>query len=198
MTKNDEWNPPRPKADGYQPFGTCRPHPSHQLIEAGNGTTELHCLKCGKTNASDLAFSCPGNVDAEAKPVDREDELGSNRNAYADPEPAETGRFDPGSVPDLLAEFSELYQMRNRSYGDNYKNFGQVMAGLFPHGLDISTADDWNRLGVFIQVVNKIGRYAHGFDDPQRDSTRDISVYAAMLTELDDEFRRRRTEGMPF
>lgn len=81
---------------------------------------------------------------------------------------------------------AQTYEERNKLYGDNYKNFGPAMASIFPRGLTVSTADDWNRLGVFVQIAAKITRYAEQFEKGgHADSLHDAAVYTAMLTEVD-------------
>lgn len=92
-------------------------------------------------------------------------------------------RLDP---PEALRESARTYEERNAIYGDNYKFFGRVMSAMFPEGVQLSTPDDFNRFGVFVQVVSKITRYANQFGaGGHDDSLLDISTYAAMLRELD-------------
>lgn len=94
-------------------------------------------------------------------------------------------------VPEMLRECATVYEERNKLYGDNYKWFGKVMIGLFPNGLTINNVDDWNRLGVFVQAVSKMTRYARNFQDGGHDdSALDNSVYMQMLRELDEEQRK--------
>jgi hypothetical protein len=51
--------------------------------------------------------------------------------------------------PDKLRDLANLYEERNETYGDNYKRFGHMAAMMFPNGLIIRSADDWNRLALF-------------------------------------------------
>lgn len=87
------------------------------------------------------------------------------------------------TVPELLEEMAATYRERNKVYGDNYKNIGRVLAGLFPGEVTIETEDDWNRLALIIIMAGKLGRYTA---NPQghKDSAHDLAVYAAMLEEL--------------
>jgi hypothetical protein len=95
-------------------------------------------------------------------------------------------------VPNELIAKAELYRERNKIYGDNYKRFGKVMALLFPKGLNLSSADDHNRFGIFVQIVAKVTRYAENFErGGHDDSLDDNSVYSMMLKELDNEVRSR-------
>lgn len=92
------------------------------------------------------------------------------------------------NAADNLERGAATYRERNALYGDNYKHFGMVMAGMFPEGLTLETPEDWNRLGVFVQAASKMTRYAQNFTrGGHADSAHDLSVYAAMLEELTDE-----------
>lgn len=94
------------------------------------------------------------------------------------------------SVPDALRGLAALYEGRNALYGDNYKWFGNAMAGLFPDGLHLKTVEDWNRIGVLIQVVAKLTRYTNQWSaGGHKDSLDDMAVYAQMLQELDSEIK---------
>ena len=96
-------------------------------------------------------------------------------------------------VPDMLRDAANIYEERNKLYGDNYKRFGYIMKELFPQGLKLEGPDDFNRYGVFVQVVSKITRYAENFTrGGHADSLDDMAVYAMMLQELDNMSRRRR------
>jgi len=89
---------------------------------------------------------------------------------------------------ELLKQAADLFEQRGQVYGENYKSFGPVMAALFPSGLPLHGPEDFNRLGVFVQIVAKISRYAHNFEGGGHDdSLADLSVYAAMLRSLDTE-----------
>lgn len=97
------------------------------------------------------------------------------------------------TVPEMLGEAAEIYEERKAAYGDNYKQFGLVMKALFPKGLSASSLDDFNRLGVLIQIVSKLTRYVENFGrGGHDDSLADLSVYATMLRELDCEARSRK------
>lgn len=89
------------------------------------------------------------------------------------------------NAADILDAAADTYRERNKLYGDNYKHFGAACVAMFPHGLTLRTAGDWNRLGVFIQATSKLTRYAQNFSRGGHiDSAHDLSVYAAMLQEL--------------
>jgi len=92
------------------------------------------------------------------------------------------------TVPQLLRDAAGIYEERNKLYGDNYKRFGEIMALLFPNNAELAFSNEFNRFGIFVQMVSKLTRYAENFDrGGHRDSLDDLAVYAMMLRELDDE-----------
>ena len=95
-------------------------------------------------------------------------------------------------VPEMLRECADTYEERNELYGDNYRNFGRAMQAMFPRGVECQSVDDFNRLGVLVQIVGKLGRYCEQFEaGGHDDSLLDLAVYSQMLRELDEEVRNR-------
>lgn len=89
------------------------------------------------------------------------------------------------SVPEILQKAAETFAQRSEIYGDNYKKFGHVMSVMFAEGLELRSPEDFNRLGVFVQCLSKLMRYAEQLElGGHLDSAHDLSVYAAMLEEL--------------
>ena len=90
------------------------------------------------------------------------------------------------SVPDLLRSGAKTFEERNAVYGETYEIFGRVMAQMFPDGLHLSDAASFNRLGVYVQIVTKVARYAAslGKGSSHVDSAHDAMVYSAMLEYL--------------
>lgn len=109
--------------------------------------------------------------------------------AGGDPDaPSSPESNHPKTVPEILREAADTYEQRNKLYGDNYKKFGNWASQLFPDGLTVKTVDDWNRLGVLVLKMSKMGRYAENWDKGGHpDSLLDDVVYTAMLSELDGE-----------
>jgi len=88
-------------------------------------------------------------------------------------------------VPRELEASAATYRERNPVYGDNWLHFGHVMAAMFPEGITLRTADEWNRMGVLVQCAAKFTRYAAQFaNGGHEDSAHDLVVYAAMLQQL--------------
>lgn len=93
---------------------------------------------------------------------------------------------------DILREAAQTYEERNKVYGDNYIRVGEVMQSHFPDGLFVRTADDWNRLHIFLLGVVKDTRYVTNWSvGGHADSIRDRTVYSAMLEEIDTEIAGR-------
>src|SRR5215207_10454846 len=90
------------------------------------------------------------------------------------------------SVSNRLINLADLYDERNRVYGDNYRHVGPRLKALFPKGLNLETESDFVRFALFIHIDNKISRHARTFcDGGHKDSLDDVSVYAQMLQEID-------------
>lgn len=95
---------------------------------------------------------------------------------------------------DILREAAQTYEERSKVYGDNYIRVGKVMEAHFPDGLLIKTADDWNRLHIFLLGVVKDTRYVTNWNvGGHQDSSRDKTVYSAMQEAIDLEINSRPT-----
>ena len=96
-------------------------------------------------------------------------------------------------VPEALSDLGKLYEERNKLYKDNYKNFGKILIGFFPQGITLKTEEELNRFALFMQTVHKQSRYAHSLlEGGHADSLDDLSVYAQMLQEVDNEYRDKQ------
>lgn len=89
-------------------------------------------------------------------------------------------------VGKLLRDAAQTYDERNAIYGDNYKKFGSWVRPLMS-GVRIETESDFTRIGILVQMFSKISRYVENFNGVgHRDSLLDLSVYSAMLAEIDN------------
>jgi len=91
-------------------------------------------------------------------------------------------------VPEALEKIASIYRDRNGTYGDNYLHAGEVLLGLFPHGLELKTADQFNRFHLVVHLASKLSRYCMTMElrgEGHADSLDDLSVYAQMLREFD-------------
>lgn len=87
------------------------------------------------------------------------------------------------TAADILAEMADTYRERNKVYGDNYKSVGAVMMALFPNGVKLETADQFNVWHLFELLVVKMTRFANS-QLTHEDSIHDLAVYAAMVESL--------------
>ncbi len=86
---------------------------------------------------------------------------------------------------EILRDAAKTFRQRNALYGDNYRQFGDVMRAMFPQGVTPQSVAEWNRLGVLVQCVHKLTRYAQQWNaGGHEDSAHDLCVYAAILQEL--------------
>jgi hypothetical protein len=91
-------------------------------------------------------------------------------------------------VPSLLREGAKTYEERNKVYGDNYKNVGNVMKAMFPDGIKLETAEDFTRWHLLELKIVKLTRYANNFlTGGHLDSIHDDGVYSFMLEAIDKE-----------
>lgn len=100
--------------------------------------------------------------------------------------------FSNVKVPDRLTKLGDIYRERNAIYGDTYKNFGAVMKSFFPKPLTLDKEEDWNRIGLFFHLADKLARYSASFPRGvvgHVDSLDDLSVYSQMLQEYDQDVR---------
>lgn len=92
----------------------------------------------------------------------------------------------------FLTEAADTFKKRNAIYGNNYLNVGGALASLFPEGVTLKTADDFNRFHIFMLQVVKQSRYCNNWDKGgHQDSAHDSTVYSAMLESIDEEIARR-------
>lgn len=88
----------------------------------------------------------------------------------------------------MLKDLGKLYAERNKLYSDNYKHFGDILVGMFPDGISLQTAEEFNRFALFLQIIHKQTRYARSLlTGGHGDSLDDTAVYAQMLREYDDD-----------
>ena len=84
----------------------------------------------------------------------------------------------------LMQEAVNTYQERNRVYGSSYHKHGEVMAALFPKGITLTTAHEFNLFGIYNMIVSKLCRLSQSRE--HQDSIHDIGVYSFMYEELLD------------
>jgi hypothetical protein len=100
---------------------------------------------------------------------------------------AEVAAIAPGTAAGNMARALKTFNSRNTTYGASYKDFGKMLAGMFPHGFSLppQDADGWGRLALMVMLAGKLHRYAANYaEGGHRDSAHDAICYAAMLEEL--------------
>lgn len=110
-----------------------------------------------------------------------------DRDAYNPPAPKAQPEL---RAPDHLELGAKTFRERNAIYGDTYLDFGRAAVHCFPKGLHIAPGDveGFNRLGVLVQCMSKVMRYcANVGSGGHADSSHDLMVYAAMLSEVTKE-----------
>lgn len=86
------------------------------------------------------------------------------------------------TAADVLEKGAELYRERNQQYGDGFIVTGNVLAAMFPHGVELKTQQDFRRWHLFEWMVGKMVRYAANFSrGGHPDSMEDAVVYGAMV-----------------
>ena len=80
-----------------------------------------------------------------------------------------------------------IFEERKDQYGNNYLYWGEVMDKLYPEGLTVKGVNDWNKLGVLVQIVSKLTRYTTGNSDKEiiNDTLNDMSIYSQMLAKIE-------------
>ena len=92
------------------------------------------------------------------------------------------------SPGDKLLALASLQNERDTVYGANYTRIGQAMASFFPDGVTLKSPEDFTRYHLLTMIIAKAGRYAFNFSgEPHTDSLNDLSVYAAILSMVEDE-----------
>lgn len=90
------------------------------------------------------------------------------------------------TIIDELEDMHKTASERASVYGDSYLRFGNVARGLWPNGLHVESKEDFDRLGVVVQIISKLVRYT-GTEHGHKDSAHDLAVYGAMLSTITEE-----------
>ena len=94
-------------------------------------------------------------------------------------------------VPALLEAMARTYRERNAVYGDNFRMVGRVMEAMFPEGVALRSATDYDVWHLFELKIVKLTRFAIS-RLTHTDSIHDDAVYSAMIEALLQERVRRR------
>src|SRR5215471_194437 len=95
------------------------------------------------------------------------------------------------TIPDRLSKLGDLFRERNAVYGRNYLEFGTALYAMFGGPLTLETPEEFGRFSMFMHVVGKVSRYSQMIKrGGHADSLDDLSVYAQILQEFDDEWKK--------
>jgi hypothetical protein len=83
-------------------------------------------------------------------------------------------------VPEILEGMAKTFRDRNAVYGDNWRMVGQLMAVMFPNGVVLKDAQDYDVWHLFELQIVKLSRFAIS-GRTHIDSQHDMSVYGAMI-----------------
>jgi hypothetical protein len=84
------------------------------------------------------------------------------------------------TAADILEEMANTYRERNKVYGDNFKTVGPLMQQLYPGGMNLDSANDYELFHLWTLLLVKVTRFVNS-EHRHIDSCHDISVYAAMI-----------------
>jgi hypothetical protein len=91
------------------------------------------------------------------------------------------------TAAERLQNLVDLRNQRSNLYGDNYVRAGIAMKVLFGKPLTLTSSLDHARYGLLTQVMSKLSRYAVQWETGDEGSLDDLSVYAQLLAEVDDD-----------
>lgn len=86
-----------------------------------------------------------------------------------------------------LEEAIDTFNSRNKEYGNAYKNHGNIIKALFPNGVVMQSASDFNKMSLIFAITGKLARIANNFEKGHSDSALDMISFSAMLKEIIDE-----------
>lgn len=105
------------------------------------------------------------------------------------------------SVTEILNDGAETYELKNKDYGESWRNIGHILYKLAnEQPVVLDSPEDWIAAGLFTRRIDKIARSFNGeflademnFESAS-DADEDESVYAAM--QAVNKFDRHLAEG---
>lgn len=85
----------------------------------------------------------------------------------------------------LLDVVGDTLRDRDAAYKGSDQLYADVMARLFPEGVELRDARDHHRFHLFMLMMVKVTRYARNWKEGHDDSLTDLAAYAAMLAAVD-------------
>ena len=87
--------------------------------------------------------------------------------------------ISPPHPADVLEKVAATMRERNKAYKDSYIQHGDIMATLFPNGIELVTPEDFAMFGIMNMMVSKLYRFAAS-DMLHVDSVHDLCAYSAI------------------
>lgn len=85
----------------------------------------------------------------------------------------------------ILELAADTMKERDADYKGSDALYAQVMAVLFPEGIELVTIRDQHRFHIFMLMMVKVTRYVRNFKEGHADSLIDLAAYSGMLAALD-------------
>lgn len=97
----------------------------------------------------------------------------------------------------ILRRSADTLINRDADYKASDQLYANVMAALFPDGVELQSTHDHHRFHLFMLLMVKVTRYVRNWEGGHPDSLIDGAAYIAMLAALDQEEvgRTQRTTG---
>jgi hypothetical protein len=99
------------------------------------------------------------------------------------------------NAADKLLDASKIFMERGGVYRDNHERLANMLAALFPDGIELITPEHHARFELLALVLVKLTRYAVQWPDTHADSIDDAIVYLAMLGARDVNNRNNGEHG---
>ncbi|KKM64274.1 hypothetical protein LCGC14_1502980 [marine sediment metagenome] len=96
-------------------------------------------------------------------------------------------------VQEILMLAIAEYDLRDSTYGETWRRTGEVYAAMFPEGINLRSAEEFQRYQMFSLAFGKLIRYANNIaSGGHEDSALDLINYAAMLLHATNEVKECR------
>lgn len=96
------------------------------------------------------------------------------------------------SASDKLEAAAKTFKAKAAEYGENYMYVGDMLEAMFPEGITLKCQPQFTRMHLLVMMCVKLSRYAVNFHNGgHQDSVHDLTVYAAMLEQMDEEVMAR-------
>lgn len=96
-------------------------------------------------------------------------------------------------IKEIKKEEFGIIEERNRIYGNSFEKVGQILAILFPDGIQINSEVDHIKFDLLKNLVGKITRFSNNFPSEfHKDSIIDIANYATILLSVSNNINNKK------